>query len=199
MILWLFACGDPSTPEAPSVQVPTARTAPQPGTLPLPDRFDLGQPAPPALVAQWDIDVDATGAALPPGRGTVAEGKVLYLAKCAACHGMDAKGGPGLLGPQLVATEPLDGFEKDWHFPKAIGNWWPYATTLFDYVRRAMPQTAPGSLSDDETYALVAFLLAENKAVSSDFVADAEAIRAVKMPTKVKFVPDDRESTNTFR
>lgn len=194
--LWLAACGSEPPTAAPGAV--GAAEGPR-STAALPDRFDLGRPAPAERIAEWDIDVGPAGAEFPPGQGTVADGKALYAGKCAACHGADAIGGPGFLGPRLVATEPLDGFEKDWHLPKAIGNWWPYATTLFDYTRRAMPQTAPGSLTADETYALVAFLLAENRAVPADFVADADSIRGVKMPTRVRFVPDDRETTNQFR
>jgi S-disulfanyl-L-cysteine oxidoreductase SoxD len=207
MILFLWACGTPRAPESPEAGAsPTPATIAPGASAPaatasvaLPDRFDLGRPPTPEEVAAVDIDVNASWEGLPPGRGTVEEGRALYSTQCAACHGPDAKGGKGLLGPQLVATEPLEGFEKDPKAPRVIGTWWPYASTLFDYVRRAMPQTAPGSLTDDQTYALVAFLLAENQAVPPDFVADQDSIKGVEMPTKVRFVRDDRESTNQFR
>lgn len=196
MIWVLLACG---TPVAPSNTAPTPGEAPAPVAVALPDRFDLGRPATDAEIAAWDIDVNPSWDNLPQGRGTVAEGKQLFAAQCAACHGLDGKSGPGMLGPLLVASEPKDGLQDDYKAPRAIGNWWPYASTVYDYVHRAMPQVAPGSLSPDQTYALVAFLLAENDVVADDFVADQDSIRAVKMPTHVTFVRDDRESTNQFR
>jgi mono/diheme cytochrome c family protein len=189
LLLW-FACAEPP---APAETVPTAKTAE------LPESFGLGKPATAEQIAALDVEVSASWAGLPAGRGSVDEGKKLYAQKCAACHAPDAKGGEGWIGPKLVATEPLSGFEKDWKTPKSIGNWWPHASTLWDYVHRSMPQTAPGSLTADETYALVAYLLAENKAVPGDFVADPESLKAVKMPTQVRFVPDDREKTAEFR
>jgi S-disulfanyl-L-cysteine oxidoreductase SoxD len=198
-MIWLLlaACGDPAPPHG-SAGLPAGES---PGTapLPLPERFGLGRPPTDAEVAAWDIDVNPSWVGLPAGRGTVAEGRILYLAQCAACHGVDGKAGAGYLGPLLIGPEPRDGLAEDWRIPHTIGNWWPYASTVFDYVRRAMPQTAPGSLTADQTYALVAFLLAENQAVSGDFVADQDSIRTVKMPTKLKFVADDREAANTFR
>lgn len=162
----------------------------------LPDRFGLGRAATPAEIAAWDIDVDPSGASLPPGQGTVAQGEELYRARCAACHGLQGEGG---IGPALIGPQPKTGFGEDPTIKKTIGNWWPYATTIFDYVRRAMPQTQPGSLTDDETYALVAWLLHRNEVVPAEFVATAEAVRAVKMPVTVTFVEDDREGTSQVR
>ncbi|MEQ1571128.1 MAG: cytochrome c, partial [Myxococcota bacterium] len=170
-----------------------------PAPAPLPERFALGRPATPEEIAALDLDVNASWDGLPPGKGSVAEGEQLFATKCMVCHAPDAKGGKGWLGPQLVGTEPLSGFEKDWHLPKVIGTWWPHASTVFDYTRRSMPQNAPGSLTVNETYALTAFLLARNNAVPADFVADQDTLKTVKMPTRVTFVPDDRESTPTFR
>ncbi|HMV69485.1 MAG TPA: cytochrome c [Myxococcota bacterium] len=149
----------------------------------------LGRAPTPEEIAAWDIDVDPTGAGLPPGRGGVDQGRELFKVRCAACHGLAGEGG---LGPKLIGREPATGFAEDPKIERTIGNWWPYATTVFDYVRRAMPQTQPGSLTDDEVYALVAFLLHENGAAPDGFVADAESVRAVKMPTRVTFFPDDR-------
>jgi mono/diheme cytochrome c family protein len=190
--IWL-ACGTPDTPTAPTL----ATNAGTPAAYPT--SFDLGRAPTTDELAAWDHEVNANWDGLPDGHGTVTEGKALYAQKCIACHGPDLKGGEGWIGPKLVATEPLEGFEKDYKIPRSIGNWWPHASTLFDYVHRVMPQNAPGSLTADQTYALVAFLLAENKVVGADFVADPTTLKQVKMPTKVKFVRDDRESTTTFR
>lgn len=157
----------------------------------------LGRPATADEIAAWDIDVMPDGRGLPAGRGTVEEGRALYATQCVACHGLK---GEGTVGPKLVGPTPKSGFGDDWKdHPRTIGNWWPYATTVFDYVRRAMPQYAPGSLSADQTYALTAFLLAENGIVGADFVADAQTLPAVKMGTTVTFVRDDREQSTAVR
>lgn len=201
LALLLTGCGEPAAPPTPSQasELHKAPAKPAAQTPALDGPTGLGRAPTPEEIAAWDIDVSPSWEGLPPGRGTPAEGARLFTAKCAACHGTDARGGQGFLGPNLVATEPLEGFGGDWHLPRVIGNWWPHASTLFDYVRRAMPQTAPGSLTSDETYALVAWLLAENGVVAKDFVLDEQSIKTVKMPTRVRFVPDDRETTAAFR
>jgi cytochrome c len=192
-----LACGgaEPGPSEgAPATVVRPADVAPPAAA---PEHLGLGRAPTAEEIAAWDIDVDPRGHGLPPGQGSVAEGKALYTSKaCSACHGLQGEGG---VGPQLVGREPTTGFGEDWHLPRTIGNYWPYATTIYDYVHRAMPQTQPGSLTPDETYALTAYLLAANGIVGDDFVADAKTLPAVKMPTKVEFVRDDRESTPAFR
>jgi cytochrome c len=169
----------------------------------MPARFALGRAATKAELAAWDIDVGPDGADLPPGRGTYAEGVKLYAAKCAACHGQRGEGlGQGAAAyPRIIGREPREGFPfgADAKHVRTVGNYWPYATTLFDYVRRAMPLTAPGSLSDSETYSLVAYLLAENEILGRDVVLDAAALRQVKMPARDRFVPDDRRGGPGFR
>ena len=120
--------------------------------------FGIGRPATPAEIAALDIDVGPDGAGLPPGRGTAADGAPIYAARCASCHGKTGKEGPNDI---LVGRLPGDAFPfaRDPSAPKTIGSYWPYATTVFDYIRRAMPPDKPGSLRDDEVYNLVAFLL----------------------------------------
>ena len=134
----------------PAVAVPADVRA----TPSMPARFALGRAPAKAELAAWDIDVGPDGAGLPPGRGTYAEGAKLYAAKCAACHGARGEGmGQGLVSyPKLIGREPREGFPfgADAKYVKTVGNYWPYATTLFDYVRRAMPLTQPGSLRNDE-------------------------------------------------
>lgn len=164
-----------------------AKPAPpmQPATL------GIGRPATAAEIAAWDIDVGPDGAGLPPGRGTSADGAPIYAAKCAACHGKTGKEGPNDV---LVGRLPGDTFPfaREARTPKTIGSYWPYATTAFDYIRRAMPPTAPGTLKDDEVYALVAYLLTLNDLVPADAVIDAASLPKVKMPAREHFVPDTR-------
>jgi cytochrome c len=175
-------------------QVRTAAPAkPQPpsGSTSEPARFGIGRPATPAEIAAWDIDVGADGAGLPPGRGTAADGAPIYAARCAACHGKTGKEGPNDV---LVGRLPGDAFTfaRDPRAPKTIGSYWPYATTVFDYVRRAMPPDAPGSLKDNEVYGLVAYLLALNELIPAGAVIDAASLPKVKMPARDHFKPDTR-------
>ena len=166
---------------------------------PLPARFGVGRAPTPQEVAAWNIDVNAKGEGLPPGRGTAAEGAVVFAAKCATCHGAKGEGGVPP-NPRLVGREPRDfSFATSTTAVKTIGNYWPYATTLFDYIRRAMPQSAPGSLTADETYAVIAWLLAENEVIPRDRVIDATSLPAVAMPSRDRFVRDDRKGGPGFR
>jgi S-disulfanyl-L-cysteine oxidoreductase SoxD len=156
-----------------------------------PPSFGIGRAATAAEIAAWDIDVGPDGVGLPPGRGTPAEGATIYAARCAGCHGKSGREGPNDVLVGRVEGEGFP-FARDVRLPRTIGNYWPYATTVFDYVRRAMPPDAPGSLSDNEVYALVAHLLAWNGLVSSDAVIDAASLPKVQMPARSRFVPDTR-------
>jgi cytochrome c len=164
-----------------------------------PPRFGLGQPASADLIAAWDIAVMPGGKGLPPGKGTPAEGATIYAAQCAACHGANGEGGVAdvLVGPEPKGFAPFGpqyekfrGDAKD--VPFTIGNYWPYATTIFDYIRRAMPPNAAGSLKADQVYSLTAFLLAKNGIIAENSVIDAKTLPAVMMPARNRFVPDDR-------
>lgn len=147
----------------------------------------LGVPATPEQVAGWDISIGPDGAGLPPGSGTAAAGKAVYDAKCVACHGVDGTGRPNdvLVGGQgtLRDAAPI----------RTIGSYWPYATTVFDYVRRAMPYVTPHTLTPDETYALTAYLLALNKVIGEDDVMNAETLPKVVMPNRASFDSAYRE------
>lgn len=170
------------------------RAAPEP-----PARLEVGRPATPAEIAAWDVDVSPDGAGLPQGRGTPSQGAAVYASKCASCHGATGEGTPA--GPTLVGREPADSFRfgRDPKLVKTIGNYWPYATTLFDYVRRSMPITAPGSLTNSEVYAVVAYLLAENGVIDSVAVMDSVSLAAVRMPARDRFVMDDRRGGAGFK
>jgi cytochrome c len=147
----------------------------------------LGVAATPEQVAGWDISIGPDGAGLPPGSGTAAAGKTVYEAKCLACHGVDGAGQPNdrLAGGQGTLREaaPI----------RTIGSYWPYATTVFDYVRRAMPYVTPHSLTPDETYALTAYLLALNGVIEQDAVMDATTLPKVVMPNRANFDSEYRE------
>ncbi len=182
----LAACspaGDASGGGGASVGATAAAAAPQ-----APDIFAFGQEASPERIALWDVDVRPDGTGLPPGTGSVAEGAEVYVRECASCHGMEGEGGPGG-GGALVGTEPWEDFPSG----RAVGSYWPYATTLYDYIVRAMPQLTPGSLSADETYAVIAWILHQNALVSEEAVMNAETLPAVEMPARDRFVPDDRQ------
>ncbi len=137
--------------------------------------------------AAWNIDIDRDGLKLPPGRGSVAHGREVFAAQCASCHGATGEGGLGerLVGGgrgTLASAKPV----------KTVGSFWPYAPTLFDYIRRAMPMNAPQSLSDDDVYAVSGYVLHLNGLAPADAVFDARSLAAIRMPNRDGFVPDPR-------
>jgi cytochrome c len=140
--------------------------------------YHLGSAATPEQIAGWDIDIQPDGTGLPEGSGTVEQGAQIYEAQCSSCHGEDPhkplKGYPALAGGQgTLATDKPE---------KTIGSYWPHATTIYDYVNRAMPFTSPQSLTPDELYAVTAYLLHANDIVPADATLDAQSLAAVKMP-----------------
>ena len=163
-----------------------------------PSSYALGHPIDSAALKKMDIDVDPSGASLPAGSGNAAKGLVVYASKCAMCHGAKGEGLGAMAGhpasPSLIGREPREGFPfgRDGKLVKTVGNYWPYSTTVYDYVHRAMPLTAPGTLTPDETYAVVAWLLAENEIIPRDAEMNAKTLPAVKMPAAGRFVVDDR-------
>ena len=146
-----------------------------------PDTLSIGRAASPADIARWNIDVGPDGAGLPPGSATARDGESVYAQKCAGCHGED-----GRRGRDRLAAAPGDDRRK------TIGNYWPYATTIFDYIRRAMPPASPGSLSDEEVYALTARILYLNALVGIDERIDAQTLPAIVMPARERYMPDNR-------
>ena len=150
-----------------------------------PERFGFGAPASEDRVARWDIDVKPDGEGLPPGRGSVAEGRRIYGTYCLQCHGPTGTEGPN---DRLVSA----GEWGQWPAGRTVGGYWPYATTLFDYTRKAMPQTTPGTLTDDQVYAVVGYVLYLSGIVPAEAVMDSASLAAVEMPARDRFVPDDR-------
>jgi cytochrome c len=159
-----------------------------------PKQFSLGHAASPALVTALDVDVSPNGAGLPAGSGTGRAGAAVYASSCASCHGDNGEGKPPY--PQLLGGPKGDvDFSTDVKIPRTIGNYWPFATTLFDYVRRAMPLTAPGSLSADQTYAITAYLLSREGLIPDTMQLDAHSLPLIQMPAKRRFVDDDRRGS----
>lgn len=164
-----------------------------------PQRFGFGEPAPREVIAALDIDVRPDGTGLPRGSGMAREAGELYARQCAACHGPKGEGASAdrLVGAEPQGLPPFGPEYERWRagredVPFTIGNYWPYAATLFDYIRRAMPSNAPGSLTADETYGLVAWLLAQNGIIADTAVMNAETLPRVTMPAHTRFVPDNR-------
>jgi cytochrome c len=145
----------------------------------------LGKPLTEADIKQWDIAVLPDGSNLPPGSGTPVKGAKIFAEKCSACHGDAGKGGIAPFYPSLVGGQPLtNGIDT----VKTIANYYAYPTTIFDYTRRAMPYNMPRSLTDDEVYALTAYILALNNFIGQDDVMDANTLRKVKMPNRDNFI-----------
>ncbi len=167
-----------------------------------PTKFGIGTPATAADIAARDVDVGPDGAGLPHGHGSATDGERLYRERCAACHGARGEGGgageyPALIG-RLPAAEGF-AFGKTPGLKRTIGNYWPHATTVFDYIRRAMPRDAPGSLTNEEAYALTAYLLAANGVIAPTSVLDSASLVAVRMPYRDRFIPDDRRGGREVR
>jgi cytochrome c len=143
---------------------------------------NLGKPVSEGDLKAWDISVLGDGTGLPPGSGTPAQGAKVYAEKgCAACHGEGGKGGRN---GALVGSPPIDRIEA----PKTIASFWGTATTIFDFTRRAMPWASPQTLTNDEVYALTAFILEQNKIIGANDVIDARTLPKVKMPNADNFI-----------
>ena len=148
--------------------------------------YGIGRAATNAEIAGWNIDIGRDGTNLPPGSGTVSHGQEIFAQQCAACHGNKGEGGVGdrLVGGQgtIATPKPI----------KTVGSYWPYAPTLFDYIRRAMPQNAPQSLSNEDVYAVSAYVLNMNGLLPADATLDARTLSAIKMPNRNMFTEDPR-------
>ena len=148
---------------------------------------NLGTSPTPAMLAAMDMSIPPSGAGLPVGSGSVAQGQKVYEAKCQTCHGLKGEGKPAdpLVGGigSLGSGKPV----------RTVGSYWPYATTLFDYVRRAMPTNAPQSLSNDEVYAASAYVLFLNGIVAEAAVMNAQTLPQVKMPNRDGFIDYSRK------
>jgi mono/diheme cytochrome c family protein len=148
---------------------------------------NLGKPISPEDLAAWDISIGPDGAGLPPGSGTPQQGEAVFTMKCQACHNAKGAGQPNdrLVGGQgtLAGDKPA---------VKTVGSYWPYATTLFDYIRRAMPLVQSKSLTNDEVYAVAAYILNLNGVIGENETLDAKTLPQVKMPNRDGFMPFHR-------
>jgi mono/diheme cytochrome c family protein len=146
----------------------------------------FGQPADPARIKAWSISILPDGTNLPPGKGSVSEGLATFTEKCVMCHGVNGVGKPA---DQLTGGVGTIGTKAP---VKTVASYWPYATTLFDYIRRAMPANHPHSLNDHEVYSLVAYILSVDGIVKKDAVLDAKSLPKIQMPNRDGFI--DRSS-----
>lgn len=157
------------------------------------EELNLGRSVTPQELAGWSITVFPDGTGYPAGQGTVMHGQEVYMASCAACHGAKLEGGigPALAGGKgsLASVKPL----------KTVGSYWPYASTLFDYIRRAMPFQAPQSLNDDDIYAVTGYILSVNDLLSDDATVDGNLLKKVQMPNRDGFYVDNRPDINSAR
>lgn len=190
----VFGCAAPGMQSKSSTGIPLGATSPHP-VQPLADKPRFGKPISEADVAAWNIDIRTPdGLGLPAGRGSVKEGQQVYAQKCAACHGADAKGGP-VYGTMVGGIGSFKGS------PRVLtpGSMYPYAPILFDYIRRSMPMDRPQTMTNNEVYAVSAYLLNLNGLVPADAVMDAQSMPKVQMPNRAGFLLDDRPDTQAVR
>jgi mono/diheme cytochrome c family protein len=166
----------------------------QPG---VPQEFGFGRAPSPDEINAWNIDVLPDGTGLPEGSGSVERGAAIYAEKCAACHGETGREGPL---DRLVEPAASDfAFGRDPSLVRTVGNYWPYATTVYDFINRAMPLPEPGSLEPDEVYSLVAWILHQNDILPADATLDAASLPQVVMPARDRFVRDNRRGGAEIR
>ena len=164
--------------------------------------YNRGTTPSPEEIRAWDISINSEGKGLPPGSGTAKQGAPIYAQKCAVCHGATGAEGQSLPGAANLwpyssvrqrLVPPLQGGKGTYNIPypgRTIGIWWPYATTVWDYINRAMPPKGEGTLSADEVYALTALMLYWNDVIKEDDVMDAKTLPKVQMPNRNGFVPE---------
>jgi mono/diheme cytochrome c family protein len=143
--------------------------------------YGLGRPATPREIAGWNIDIGPDGSGLPAGHGNSREGEAIYEQKCASCHGLKGEGGP------MDRLAGGFGTVFEMKSERTVGSFWPYATTLFDFIRRAMPLDAPQSLTADEVYAVCAYILSLNKIVPEGAMLDSASLPKIEMPNHAAF------------
>jgi S-disulfanyl-L-cysteine oxidoreductase SoxD len=175
----------------PVIAQPKSKSLQAPVPAPSSPRLGIGRDARPEEIAGWDIDIRPDGQGLPSGKGTVRQGETLYVERCAACHGEFGESAgrwPILMGGggTLATHDPV----------KSIGSYWPYASTVMDYIRRSMPFGNAQSLTNDELYAVTAYVLYLNDIIKDEsFELNANTFRSIRLPNEPNFIEDDREVT----
>jgi cytochrome c len=161
------------------------------------DHFGIGRNATTDEMAKY-FSIPPSGAGLPPGSGTAKAGAAIFANTCAACHGDKLQGNPakGIGGDRLIGGRGTLASKTP---VKTVESYWPYPTTLFDYIKRAMPFNAPGSLKDDDVYSLVAYILSEAKVIKPNETMDAKTLPKVEMPNRDGFIPDPRPELQLYR
>lgn len=166
------------------------------GTLAYAGKFDFGTTPTAEEIAAIDIDAMPDGRGLPKGSGTAVQGKEVYAGNCAACHGENLEGIKEMGGDRLIGGRDSLATDKPL---KTVESYWPYAPSVFDYIKRAMPFNAPGSLSDDEVYAVTAYILHRANIIKEDEEMNADTLTKVEMPNKDGFIPDPRPDVRNYR
>jgi len=161
-----------------------------------PKTFGLGRTATTAEIAALDIDIRPDGKGFPPGSGTAVEGELIFAAKCASCHGAGGREVPNLKLPAPALVSDTIFVKRKGN---TIGNYWPYSTTIFDYIRRTMPYNAPGSLTDKEVYSITAYLLNANQIISKQHIINAQTLPKVVMPARKFYVRDNRKGGKAIK
>jgi cytochrome c len=151
-----------------------------------PDYKNVGRTPTKEEIQAWDISIGPDGKGLPPGQGTAKEGAPIFVAKCAVCHGTDGKGG---IGPRLAGTKADTESLTTMKPVRTVGGYWPFATTVWDYINRGMPRNNAGTLSAHEVYSLTAYVLWRSGIVKEDDVIDAKSLPKVQMPNRNGFIP----------
>ena len=161
------------------------------------DHYGFGKPATDQEIAKY-FSIPPSGRGLPPGSGTAKEGATVFADNCAACHGDKLQGNPaaGIGGDKLLGGRGSLATKTP---VKTVESYWPYATTLFDYIKRAMPFSAPGSLTDDQVYSVVAYILSEGKVIKPTEVMNAQTLPKVAMPNRDGVIPDSRPELELYR
>ncbi len=194
LLCGLSACGQPSTGAGSSANAGALQSTAREYVGDRVGHFGFGQPATAEQIAGWDIDIRPDGQGLPVGSGAVTDGEMLYEDQCAECHGSFGEG----VGRHPVIAGGMDSLTDD-RPNKTVGSFWPYASTLYDYIRRAMPFTQPQSLTADETYAITAYVLYLNDLVDDEFVLDQNNLASIRLPNEPNFVPDPRPDVANTR
>jgi hypothetical protein len=175
-----------------------------PALAQMPDYSGVGKIPSQEEIRQQDISVGVEGKELPPGTGTAKEGAPIFAAKCAICHGKNLEGArmPGMPPPPDAPLVPLAGGRGTINTPqqlRTVGSWWPFATTIWDYINRAMPRGQGGSLRPNEVYALTAFILYKNDIIKENDVIDANTLPKIQMPNRNEFLPARLEDIHDLK